>query len=185
MDNFLAEIRIFPYNRIPNGWMACNGQSLPIRQYQAVYSLISINYGGDGVNNFLLPNLNGRVMVGQGVSSKSGQNYIIGKTGGAEAVVLTNTTMPSHNHTINAATTYDLLVPKTNFPGNPNNPTAAVITANINKGNVKIYSPTVSTTALHPASVTNTGGGQPHENRMPFVALVYCIAVMGLYPQRS
>lgn len=185
MDNFIAEIRIFPSTRIPNGWLPCNGQTLLINQYQAVYALIGAAYGGDAKTNFLLPNLNGRVIVGQGVSSKSGQNYILGKTGGAESVVLTNATMPSHNHTINAASTYDLLVPKTNFPGNPNNPTAAVLAANLNKGNVKIYSPTVSTSALHPASVTNTGGGQPHENRMPFVALIYCIAVQGLFPPRS
>jgi microcystin-dependent protein len=57
MDFFLAQIILFAGNFVPERWMACNGQLLPIPQNTALFSLLGTQYGGDGVHNFALPNL--------------------------------------------------------------------------------------------------------------------------------
>ncbi|HJQ38996.1 MAG TPA: phage tail protein [Thermoanaerobaculia bacterium] len=63
-DHSLSEIRIFPFDSLPNGWMPCDGQQLKIDQYQALYSLLGDTFGGDGRTTFALPDLRGKVPAG-------------------------------------------------------------------------------------------------------------------------
>ncbi len=67
-DQFVAEIRIFPFNFAPRGWAFCNGQLLPISQNTALFSLLGTTYGGDGKSTFALPDLQGSAPLqpGQG-----------------------------------------------------------------------------------------------------------------------
>lgn len=189
MEAFLGEIRLFPYNRIPSadGWMPCNGQQLTIQQYQALYSLIYNQFGGDAKTYFNLPNLNGRVLLGYGRSPISGNAYLVGKSGGQPAVTLDSKTIPSHNHNMMVRDSYDAAIPGTNILGNETIPTVATQTKK-NTGNVLSYvssTPDASKkTILNPKSISTEGGGQAHENRMPFVTMVYCIATQGVYPPR-
>jgi microcystin-dependent protein len=185
MDNYLGEIRIFPYSRIPSGWLACNGQTLQIQQYQALFSLLSSIYGGNGSTNFNLPNLNGKVIVGQGTST-TGTTYQIGIAGGAASVALTTANIPAHNHTVNAATTYDSNNATNELLGNPNVTTSTTQTdKNIAAAQVNLYGAGPANTTLNSGSITTTGTAQAHENRMPYMALIYCIATSGQYPTRS
>jgi microcystin-dependent protein len=185
MENYLGEIRLFPYNRIPNGWLVCNGQTLPINQNQALYALIGTKFaGGDGSTTFALPNLNGRVIVGTGQNGST--TYGLGETGGLENVTLTLNQLPAHNHTINVNVSYDLALPSTNFLGNPNVQTSSTQKQK-NTGNVNLYTTVTPTNPVNLAadSVANLNATAPHENRMPFLAMVYCIAKTGIWPSRQ
>ena len=57
MDPYVGEIRMFGGNFAPDGWALCNGQLLSIADNIALYSLIGTTYGGDGISNFALPDL--------------------------------------------------------------------------------------------------------------------------------
>jgi microcystin-dependent protein len=189
MDPYLGEIRLFPYNRIPSadGWKICNGQSLTMQQNMALYTLIGSQFGGDDKTYFNLPNLNGRVLLGYGRSPISGNAYLVGKSGGQPAVALDSKTIPSHNHNMMVRDSYDAAIPGTNILGNETIPTVATQTKK-NTGNVLSYvssTPDASKkTILNPKSISTEGGGLAHENRMPFVTMVYCIATVGYYPPR-
>jgi microcystin-dependent protein len=188
MDNYLGEIRIFPYGRIPSadGWVPCNGQVMQISQNTALFSLLSTYYGGDGTKTFLLPNLNGRTIIGYGIKQGTPQfEYGIGATGGSETVQLTISNMPVHNHYIFVKNSYDAMLPGTNFLGNPNIQTNSGQTPKNASGSLfYTKTPTGTATTLNSQTITPVGSGGAHENRMPFLALVYCIATKGIYPTR-
>ena len=84
---FLGSLMLVPYNFAPYGFAFCNGQILSIQQNTALFSLLGTTYGGNGVNNFALPNLQGRVPLHMGSSGAS--NYVLGQTGGTEINTLT------------------------------------------------------------------------------------------------
>src|SRR5213078_1099193 len=101
---YVGEIRIFAGNFAPAGWMFCEGQLLPISEYETLFNLIGTTYGGDGQSTFALPDLRGRIPIHQGNS------FILAETGGAEEITLTINQIPAHNHQIfgsanNATTT--------------------------------------------------------------------------------
>ncbi|MDX6508973.1 MAG: hypothetical protein QOG81_725 [Gaiellaceae bacterium] len=173
-DPFVAEIRIFPFNFAPKGWAWCNGQLLPISQNTALFSLLGTFYGGDGKSTFALPNLQGSVPVhvggnqpGPGLST-----YDLGETGGTDTVTLLASESPAHTHSVNAQTIDqgDNRIPS---------PT-------LNLGNTQIYSNAGSATAqMDPTAVSIFGGGQPHNNLMPYLTFYYNIALQGVFPPRS
>jgi microcystin-dependent protein len=99
IDAYIGEVALFGFGYAPNGWFACNGQYLPISQYQALFSLLGTTYGGDGISTFALPDLRGRVPMNQGQGPGLSFNYI-GESGGTESVSLQYSQMPSHTHTV-------------------------------------------------------------------------------------
>ena len=164
---FLAEIKIFPYTlggAAPKGWAWCNGQQLPINQNQALFSILGTMYGGNGQTTFALPDLRGRVPI------HMGDGFTEGQAGGQEAHTITASETPAHNHFINAD----------NNPGTTSSPVGAYLA----NSNVSPYR-TAPDTTLHPSEVTNVGGGQPHENRMPLLVLGFAIALQGIFPSRN
>ena len=84
---FVSQIQLFPFNFAPTGWAMCNGQILAISSNTALFSLLGVNYGGNGTSNFALPDLQGRVAVGYG-QGPGLSNYIQGTTGGIESGTL-------------------------------------------------------------------------------------------------
>lgn len=166
MEPFLGEIRCFSFGRIPTGWQPCQGQTLSINQYAALFSLIGTQFGGNGTTTFQLPNLQGRVPVHYSGSQP------VGAIGGVENVSLTPSTMPSHTHLANASTTAaDKNVPLSNFLAMPASPHLT-------------YGPAANLTAMAGDIVGTQGGSQPHNNMQPYTVLSYCIAMQGIFPTR-
>jgi microcystin-dependent protein len=166
-EPFLSEIRIMSFGFPPKGWAECNGQLLPINQNQALFSLLGTTYGGNGQTNFALPNLQGRVPV------HAGQDFALGQAGGEPAHTLTGNEMPQHTHTLAGSTS------ATGGSASPNN-------AYLGGGdNVYAAANAGTTTPLTAASITSVGGGQPHQNMQPFLALNFCIALQGIFPSRN
>jgi microcystin-dependent protein len=178
-DPFLGQITLFPYDFAPLGWADCQGQLLPISQNTALFSLLGTQFGGNGISNFALPDLQGRAAVGQGTLAGGG-TYTMGEQTGAESVTITTATMATHNHSLNATTAQ----------GTTNAPTGAVL-ATVAKGTLQgkdkgnIYDPAQPNTSLVPASLALAGAGQPHNNVQPSLVLRYCIALRGVFPSRS
>jgi microcystin-dependent protein len=164
-EPFLAEIRIFSFGFAPKGWAMCNGQLLPINQNQALFSLVGTMYGGDGRTTFGLPNLQGRVSVGQ-----SGAHQL-GERAGEQTHTLTVPELPKHGHAAKAASSTTDTNPAGHY-------WAPDITGNVTFA-------TTPTVALAPAAIANTGGGQPHQNMQPFLTLNFCIALQGIFPSEN
>jgi microcystin-dependent protein len=172
MDPYLGEIRMFGGNFAPLGWAFCNGQLLPIAQYDALFSLLGTTYGGDGQTTFGLPDLRGRAPMhaGQGPGLT---NHPLGEASGSETVTLTATTMAAHTHVPVASSS----------PGTSSHPTNSVWAAS-STGD-KQYSTGTANTTMNPATVGAAGGSQPHENRQPLLAINFIIALEGIYPPRN
>lgn len=172
-EPFLGEIRVFAGNFAPNGWALCQGQLQAIVQNTALFSLLGTTYGGDGVQTFALPNLQGRALIhmGQGPGLS---NYFEGDMGGAETVTLTPPQLPPHDHSM-VGDTAGATAPD---PG-PGVTMAATPTGE------PIYASGTVPAALSPQAVTVAGGGQRHENRQPFLAITYIIALAGIFPSRN
>lgn len=185
-DNFLGELRVFSFGRVPRGWLPCNGQMLTIQQYQALFALIRNTYGGDGKVNFAVPDLRGRVAVGLGQSVPGGTVFQPGQKGGAETVTLTAAQTPPHNHMIVASqsTTTTGQAPSGNYIG-----VATASAAGVQPFNLYAPSPSTPTdpnwVPLHSSTISQSGGGGPHENRQPILALQICMATQGIWPSRN
>jgi microcystin-dependent protein len=181
-DQFIGEIRLFGLNFAPSGWMMCQGQLLSIRQYTALFSLLGTNYGGDGINTFGLPNLQGRVTVAPG-QAPGLSSYQVGQVGGTTTVQLNQAQMASHTHTLPAGTSVatpvappspDVVLATT--PGDREHPGVPVYATSTQAG-------TMVTMAANEAGMT--GGNQPHNNLAPYLVLNYCIALTGFFPDRQ
>jgi microcystin-dependent protein len=161
-------MRWISWNFAPKGWALANGQLMPINQNQALFSLLGTTYGGDGRVNFALPDLRGRV----GVFTGGTLGATLGEKAGTESVTINQSTMPQHNHLLNASSTADganVNTPSANFPAN---------------SSVSPWRSAADTT-LAPNAVTNIGGSQPHENRSPFLVLNCIIALQGTFPSQN
>ena len=174
MDPFIAEIRIFPFAFAPRGWALCNGQLLPISQNTALFSLIGVYYGGNGTTNFALPNLQGSSAMHWG-QSPGGSPYDLGQKGGEQYVSLNDAQMPSHTHTMQASSR----------PADLNGPGPSNALARSTPNLIYKQPAGAATTQLAPGTVTVAGNGQPHNNMQPYLTLNFCIALQGIYPQRS
>jgi len=164
-EPFLSEIRIFSFTYAPRGWAFCNGQLLPIVQNQALFALLGTTYGGDGRQTFALPNLQGRVSIGVGNS------HTLGEKGGEQIHTLTANELPAHGHAARAAANT-----------NQNDPTGHYWAPDTT-GNVTFAS--TANLALAPAAIASTGGSQAHFNMQPFLALNFCIALVGIFPSQT
>lgn len=172
---FVGEIRLFGFPRIPTGWLACNGQLMPIQDYEPLFSLIGTTYGGNGQTNFALPDLRGRLPVHQGTGNGLTPK-VIGQVYGTESVTLTTGQIPSHSHALiasqNAAT--QTTPTSTSLFGNVS-PDVWYFTT---QGSAQIDT-------LNPSTVGLTGQNLPHDNCMPTLTASYCIAFVGIFPTQS
>ncbi|MDR7208662.1 tail fiber protein [Flavobacterium piscis] len=170
-DPFVAEIRIFSFNFAPKGWAWCDGQILPLSQNTALFSLLGTTYGGNGMSNFALPDLQGRAPMhpGQGPGLSL---HDLGETGGSETVTLIQSEIPSHNHTLSVGS----LNAQSTTPAN----------TVLGRGNpVKIYSPIGAVTPMGVNAITPSGGDQPHNNMMPYLTMCFSISLQGIFPPRT
>jgi microcystin-dependent protein len=181
---FLGQIEAFPFNLVPKGWAACSGQLLSIVQNQALFSVLGTTYGGNGVQTFALPNLQGRVAMGQG-NGGGLTPRVIGETSGEQNHTLLVTETPTHNHLVMTA-------PAGAATSNTDIPSATVVLGSATGTSGSTTFPVNPYAATPPApsvplagAAIGTTGGQPHSNIMPYLALQFCIATSGIFPQRN
>ena len=171
---YVGEIRMFAGNFAPAGWMFCDGTPIAISENDTLYALIGTTYGGDGVNTFGLPDLQGRAPMHRNQGS-----YPMGMKAGEETVTLTLQQLPVHTH----------LAAATNLAGTADVPTNGLWASPVPDGSPpppapKVYSATTDGT-MHPQAVQPQGGSQPHDNMMPFLAVTFIINVQGLFPSQG
>ena len=162
---YVGEIRMFGGNFAPAGWMFCEGQLLPISEYETLFNLIGTTYGGDGQSTFALPDLRGRIPIHQG------NGFVLAETGGAEEITLTAQQVPAHTHA--------LLGTGNTATGNaPNNNAFAKSTG----ATVFPYGTDQPPTTLHPSTIATVGGSQPHTNFQPYLCVSFIISLFGIFP---
>lgn len=158
----------------PRGWALCQGQIMQIRQNTALFALLGTYYGGNGSVTFGLPNLMATAAMGQG-NGPGLTPRVVGETGGSAFVSLTQDEIPSHTHAASATV------------GGPDSSAVASPT-NANWANsvsgASVYATTPIDTPMAFMTLSPSGGGQPHNNMQPFVAINYIIALEGIFPAR-
>lgn len=197
MDAFIGEIRAFPYNYVPQGWLLCNGQQVAVGQYQALYTIIGNTWGGTPGQTFNVPNLQGITVMGQGtgpgLTARAWSQSV-----GATSVTLTSSNQgPPHSHPLVVqdpvntgiqANTLSTPVANSSWLAQPNVVTGASTAqtpASYQTYTGQSPTTTLSPNILGPAGGSTGGAVAPHENRQPYLTLVYCINVDGVYPVRN
>lgn len=168
---YVGEIRLFAGNFAPNGWLFCEGQTLPISENEVLFQLIGTTYGGDGEETFRIPDMQGRLPVHMGTGA-SGTTYQIGESAGTEEVTLTTQQIPQHTHAFMANTGgADVASPKNAVLG-----TSTTVNSFI-----------ISTPAQPMASqaIAPVGGGQPHTNFQPYLCVNFIISLFGVFPSQT
>ena len=171
-EPFLGQLALLPYNFCPRGWTEASGQLLPINQNDALFSLLGTIYGGDGRTNFALPDLRGRVPLGQG-QGPGLSSVQLGERSGQETVTLTVNQMPQHTHALQTSSQ-----PATHAAPAGNRALATT-------QNAGSYVAAAPDTSLAPTSVGVAGGSQPFSVRNPYLGMRWCIALQGIYPSRN
>ena len=176
MYDYMGTIQLFAFPFPPKNWAFCNGQLLGISQNQALFSLLGTTYGGDGRQTFALPNLQGRTLIGVPA------NGAMGQFGGEEAHTLLTTEMAAHNHTLMT----DASTVGTSNGNVPSSSTVLGIGAGTGSAkDVFIYNTGTPNNAMAPQTIGTSGSSLPHENRMPYLVMNYCILLNGIFPSRS
>jgi microcystin-dependent protein len=164
-DPFVGEVKLISFTYAPRGWAFCDGALLPINQNQALFSLLGTAYGGNGVNNFGLPNLQGRVAVHQS------QGYVMGQAAGEAAHTLTLQEMPvPHAHTAQGTSAQGTsFIPQGQVLANPG---------------LNLYATPNPPQPVAAGTVSGVGGA-PHENMSPYLPVTFCVALVGVFPSRN
>lgn len=201
-EAYVGEVRLFAATFVPDGWLACVGQQLPINQYNALYALIGTNYGGDGATTFNLPDLRGRVPMQVGQSQFG--TFNVGTKGGGTPTQLTAvgavqitkvTQLPAHNHTATLTVSKD--------PGSSAAPLDGGYLGTVKVSGLgaapSVYASTTTTgtSTMNGASVStgNTGSATPEAipvtvtaqvpaSLPPSLGMYYAICWQGIFPPR-
>jgi microcystin-dependent protein len=161
---YVGEIRMFAGNFAPAGWLFCEGQLLPISEYETLFNLIGTTYGGDGQSTFALPDLRGRMPIHQG------NGFTFAQSGGEESVTLNVTQIPSHTHVVQAQSGAGGQASLSN-----------AFWAEDSGATLFAASPTANS-VLSSSAIGNAGSSQPHENHMPYLAVSFIISLFGVFP---
>ncbi|MBA1380966.1 MULTISPECIES: phage tail protein [Pseudomonas] len=195
MEVFIGTIQSFAFNFAPRDWALCNGQTLALSQYQTLFALIGVTYGGNGQTTFMLPNLQGRLPLGQG-NGLGLTPRVIGEISGTENVSATLNNLPNHTHAltgITAATTLQLANPASNPVNTPTATNSFIGTSGTGPGSAAIYSdqvgaspvPLQGVTTVVSGTVAPTGGSTPMAIMNPYLAINFSIALQGYFPSRN
>ena len=173
-DPFVGEIRMAGFNYAPKNWAFCSGQIIPIAQNTALFSLLGVNYGGDGRTTFGLPDLRGRTPIqwGQGPGLS---DVAIGQTGGIDAVPLQSNQIPPHTHSLSATTA-------SATQASPTNGIWAV--SGSRRTAINLYKSTTDNTAMSAQALGPSGTQVPHNNVSPYQAVSFIISLQGIFPPR-
>jgi microcystin-dependent protein len=182
MDSFVGEVRIFGFNFAPVDWALCNGQTIPISQNATLYSIIGTSFGGNGTTTFQLPNLQGSAPLAAGQGPGLTNRYL-GESLGERSVTLTFSTIPGHIHALQVfeQTGEANLVAA---PGSTIGVSRLVENAHQSgKKNVSSFLSSGNSNATMAVQTMGTAGASaPHENTQPWLAMNFCICLIGVFP---
>jgi microcystin-dependent protein len=164
---FIGQLLLASFNFAPKNFLLCNGQILAINSNQALFSLLGTTYGGNGTQNFGLPNLQGRTPIG------FSSNIPQGQAAGEDFHTLALTEVPSHTHVLHG----------TGAAAGSINPAAGIFATTV--GPQTLYAAPNNLVPMSNAAISSAGGSQPHENRQPFLVMNWCIALSGIFPSRN
>ncbi len=174
-EPFLGEIRIASFGFAPKGWALCKGQTLPINQNMALFSLLGTTYGGNGRDNFALPNLCGRMPI------HFCNDFTQGELWGSQTVTLAANQI-GHDHdatfTINVAS----------GPGDSSSPAGKVWAAGQEERAYSSRPPDVDMAGDLVQVMLGSAGTappQPHDNMPPYIVINYIIALQGIFPSQT
>jgi microcystin-dependent protein len=177
MQPYVGEIRMFAGSFAPRDWMLCQGQRLPVSEYETLFAVIGTTYGGDGQSTFNLPDLQGRAPMQMGTGG--GGTYIIGENGGVENVNLTISQIPAHNHLVQVATK----------AGDLRKPASAVLSTEDETvpNRAPVYAPYAGNNLiqLNKQTVSMAGASQPHSNMQASLAINFIISLWGIFPSQN
>jgi len=173
-EPFISEIFLVSFNNAPQGFALCNGQLMPINQNQALFALLGTTYGGNGQTTFALPDLRGRCV------SHPGNGMALGNRAGSINSTLDINTMPAHGHA-SASLSYTMPAASTPVSGDPEGRLFAANEQITGRFRDRLDEQVFNGTG--PTSST-LGGGQPHNNQMPYLVLNYIIALQGVFPSQ-
>jgi len=175
-EPYIGQIAIFGFNFAPQNWAFCNGALLSIQQNQALFAIIGTYYGGNGVTNFALPNIQncGTVSWGQGPGLS---NYALGQTAGVPNVTLASQQMPTHNHLANGSAA-------TSDAGYVTGVTNGYWMGKESRGG-SLFNANATGNTFAPGVIGFAGGSQPHINQQPLLGMNFCIAQYGIFPAQS
>jgi|WetSurMetagenome_2_1015567.scaffolds.fasta_scaffold472843_2 microcystin-dependent protein len=185
---YIGEIRAFAFNLIPRSWLRCEGQTLNIASYNSLFALIGITFGGNGTDNFKLPDLRGMTILGDQLQPRNTRL-------GAPYVQLTVNNMPTHNHAISnppptPSAKGTLQCSPDTTGGNVTTPVGGTLAKN-GRG---LTSPGYGTAnpdtlmkdgSISVAGTTEMAGTEQHPNMQPSLVIAYCIATQGVWPSRN
>jgi len=157
---------MFAGNFAPAGWMFCEGQLLPISEYETLFNLIGTTYGGGGQSTFALPDLRGRLPLHQG------NDFVLAETGGVETVTLTVSQIPAHSHPLLGAI----------GNGTQTNPENTVLASSTQ---IQPYAVETPSSAMAPTAISSVGGSQPHNNFQPYLCVDFIISLFGIFPSQT
>lgn len=165
---YVGEIRMFGGNFAPAGWEFCQGQLMPISEYETLFNLIGTTYGGDGQSTFALPDLRGRIPIHQG------SGFVLAETGGVEQVTLTVSQIPAHSHPALASSS----------SANSSSP-AGNVAGRVTTAGVFAYGTDAPLTTLSSQAMGPVGGNQPHNNLQPYLCVNFIISMFGIFPSQT
>lgn len=172
-DYYIGEIMLCGFGYAPEGFLPCDGRTLPITQHSALYSLLGTLYGGDGHTTFMLPNLNARVALGAGAGPGL-SNYAQGLAGGQDCVTLDPARLPLHSHAVHASAggpRVNVTTPQGNLPAGGSA--------------YNVYAGATDGSAMNANTLPPPPPSQPHENRQPYLCVNFVICCDGLFPPRD
>lgn len=179
---FVGLLQPFAFPFAPSGWMICNGTTLPIDQYEALFTLIGTTYGGNGTTNFAIPDTRGRTLIGQG-HFPGGDNFAMGQKAGTETVTLTSQNLPAHTHILFSGVT----AANSDTPGSSGSllldRAGGSSPVSGDPLTVHVYGPSGANVPMQ--EMGPAGGNQPAPIMQPFLVNNYCIALYGIYPSRN
>ena len=176
---FIGQLMYVGFNFAPKGWAMASGQLLPINQNQALFSLLGTFYGGNGVNNFALPDMRGRAPVHQG-QGPGLSTYTIGEPTGTESHTLAANNLPLHTHSMTVSTSN----------ATAQEPVAGVLLAKAvsdgGKMQPNIYVAAAGSTGVFMTSALNIAGSNlPFALSKPYLVITCNVALVGIFPSRN
>ncbi len=181
MDAFTGEIRAFGFGYNPAGWAPCDGRTMSIQQFPALYSILATRFGGDGKTTFKLPNLCGLAPIHFGTLAGSSTTLPFAQTSGTSSETLSLAQIPAHTHTAQGLGAIPTGVTPTDKP------TAATLisTPRYQSTGYDGWATSSPSTTLHPNTLSASGANASHSNVSPCLTMNFCICLDNIYPVKS